>query len=332
MSLFFEKPIANRSTASRSPQRIVASGEPDAFVRSKPLEIAVVNNMPDAALLSTEKQFARLLSSSLPSCPVRVTFYSLPSVQRDGGAEARVSENYGCIDELMETSVDGLIVTGAEPRAAHLTEEPFWSDLAELTDWATSHTRSTIWSCLAAHAAVLHLDGIQRRRLAVKKSGIFACELAGPHWLTQDMVSPLTVSHSRWNELAQDDLDIAGYRCITTSQGAGVDIFAKSLESEFIFFQGHPEYDLRSLQYEYLRDFSRYLNCEQANVPTTPVNYFDAVTEAKLLQVQSHMQSSPDGRYHGERPSTQIRAGLEDQISFTAKGLFANWLQHLATT
>ena len=68
-----------------------------------------------------------------------------------------------------------MIVTGAEPIAATLPEEPFWQDLTDMIDWAKTNTRSTIWSCLAAHAAVLHLDGIERQRLDTKCSGIYDC-------------------------------------------------------------------------------------------------------------------------------------------------------------
>ena len=41
-------------------------------------------------------------------------------------------------------------------------------------DWAEIGTISTLFSCLAAHAAVLHLDGIARRPLPKKISGVFA--------------------------------------------------------------------------------------------------------------------------------------------------------------
>ena len=73
-----------------------------------------------------------------------------------------------------------------------------------MIDWAEANTRSTIWSCLAAHAAVLHLDGIERQRLDAKCSGVYDCSRAANDWLTEECLpSPLKISHSRFNALAQ---------------------------------------------------------------------------------------------------------------------------------
>ena len=67
---------------------------------------------------------------------------------------------------LPAAGMDALIITGAEPRAeAICDEEPYWPALTRLIDWAEIGTISTLFSCLAAHAAVLHLDGIKRRPL-----------------------------------------------------------------------------------------------------------------------------------------------------------------------
>ena len=64
--------------------------------------------------------------------------------------------------------MDALIVTGAEPRAANLRDEPFWDELGFVLDWAAENTISSLLSCLAAHAEVLRSDGVTRRPLAEK--------------------------------------------------------------------------------------------------------------------------------------------------------------------
>ena len=97
-----------------------------------------------------------------------------------------------------------------------------------MVEWAKTNTRSTIWSCLAAHAAVLHLDGIERQRLDTKCSGIYDCVRVSDSWLTENVPSPLKISHSRLNELRGGDLAARGYQLLTVSPEAGVDIFAKS--------------------------------------------------------------------------------------------------------
>src|SRR5579862_6430376 len=138
------------------------------------IDIGVVNNMPDGALQSTERQFRSLLGNAAPAgMSVRLTFYWMREVPRaDVGAE-RVRRLYSPLERIGESQLDGLIVTGAEPRTAQLQDEPYWSTLTGLLDWARDNTDSTILSCLAAHAAVLHLDGIERRPLANKRFGLF---------------------------------------------------------------------------------------------------------------------------------------------------------------
>ena len=142
------------------------------------LTIGLVNNMPDSALQATERQFIRLLKAAAGNNRIHLHCFSLPSVKRSQPAKSRVDGQYADIADLDRLKIDGLIVTGAEPNAATLPEEPFWQELTEIIDWAEANTRSTIWSCLAAHAAVLHLDGIERQRLDAKCSGIFDCAKA----------------------------------------------------------------------------------------------------------------------------------------------------------
>ena len=131
--------------------------------------------MPDPALQATERQFTHLLQAAAGNRRIHLHCFSLPSVNRSQQAKALMDGRYSDIADLGRLQLDGLIVTGAEPIAATLPEEPFWKDLTDVIDWAETNTRSAIWSCLAAHAAVLHLDGIERQRLDVKCSGVYDC-------------------------------------------------------------------------------------------------------------------------------------------------------------
>ena len=134
------------------------------------LTIGLINNMPDSALQATERQFMSLLKAAAGNNRIRFHCFSLPSVARSQTAKWRVDRQYTDIAELGRLEIDGLIVTGAEPNAATLTEEPFWQDLTDIVDWAKTNTRSTIWSCLAAHAAVL-----RRHRAAPAQRKMFGC-------------------------------------------------------------------------------------------------------------------------------------------------------------
>ena len=292
------------------------------------LTIGLINNMPDSALQATERQFMSLLKAAAGNNRIRFHCFSLPSVARSQTAKWRVDRQYTDIAELGRLEIDGLIVTGAEPNAATLTEEPFWQDLTDIVDWAKTNTRSTIWSCLAAHAAVLHLDGIERQRLNAKYSGVYDCAKVIDNWLTEDAPSPLKISHSRINELRASDLAARDYQLLTASPEAGVDIFAKQLGSQFIFFQGHPEYDALSLQREYLRDITRFLAAERDNYPAFPTGYFDIETENKLASFRKRASVERRLPLSVELPSLTLRQDIAAGAAATV--IFRNWLGYLS--
>jgi homoserine O-succinyltransferase/O-acetyltransferase len=292
------------------------------------LRIGLINNMPDSALQATERQFMRLLRQAAGDVRIDFHCFSLPNVHRSQTAKGRVDGQYTDIANLGRLKIDGLIVTGAEPIAATLPKEPFWQDLTDIVDWAKTNTRSTIWSCLAAHAAVLHLDGIERQRLKTKCSGVYDCAKIVDHWLTRDITSPLKVSHSRLNELRAENLAARGYQLLTQSRDAGVDIFARQLGSQFIFFQGHPEYDALSLEREYLRDISRYLAGERDIYPAFPAGYFDTETEEKLLSFERRASVERRTALSAELPDRTLRHDVATGAAATA--IFENWLGYLS--
>lgn len=174
MTLLFDK---HRRTVSRglAPTQLRGVDEFDRFEKASDalLTIGLINNMPDTALQATERQFKRLLAAASGNHRVHFHCFSLPSITRSPSTKYHVETQYRDIADLDRLQIDGLIVTGAEPNAETLPEEPFWEDLTQIIDWAEANTGSTIWSCLAAHAAVLHCDGIERNRLNSKCSGIY---------------------------------------------------------------------------------------------------------------------------------------------------------------
>lgn len=307
----------------------LAPGESD-LVRNHAgadLTIGLINNMPDPALKATERQFMKLLQAAAGPRRIRFHCFSLPSVRRSPEAKWHVESEYSDLSDLDRGKFDGLIVTGAEPIAPELDQEPYWRDLTNLIDWAKTNTRSTIWSCLAAHAAVLHLDGIERRRLPAKCHGIFDCDVVTSDSLTRAAPAPLKVSHSRLNEIAESDLMQAGYQVLTRSAQAGVDIFVRQYASRFVFFQGHPEYDALSLQREYLRDIGRYLARERETYPRLPVSYFDAATEEKLARFERKAAHQRHPALATELPGLNLRADIG--AGNAAAVLFRNWLRYL---
>ena len=241
----------------------------------EPLVIALLNNMPDAALQSTEQQFSELLARAGAGYDIRLRLFSFPELIRGEAGRRYVSDHYEPIDSLWNGDFDGLIVTGAEPRTPTLPEEVYWPSLTRLVDWALDSEMPTVWSCLAAHAAVLHLDGIERRRLGEKISGLFRCEKTLNNELVAGLPPSWRIPHSRLNTLDPDDLAAAGYEILSCSEEAGADTFMLRRRAPFVFYQGHPEYDAGALFREYRRDVGRYLAGTMDRYPEMPRGYFD---------------------------------------------------------
>ena len=294
------------------------------------LEIGLVNNMPDKALEATERQFTALLEAAAGDIPVRLWLYAMPLVPRSERGVRHLGESYLDLRDLWDSRLDALIVTGTEPRASALAEEPYWPALAELIEWAERHTISTAWSCLAAHAAVYQLDGIGRHPLAAKRFGVFDCATTLAHPLTEGLAPHFAVPHSRWNELAEPELAAAGYHVLTRSTEAGVDMFARDGASLFIFFQGHPEYEAASLLGEYRRDFGRYLRGERETAPALPNGYFDALTAARLAKLQGAPRRTGGRNCSPNFPTRWPNAGLRNGWHGAATQIYRNWLAYLS--
>ena len=141
--------------------------------RFRRLRVALVNNMPDSALSATERQFARLISEASGEFDVRLTLAALETMPRAQETRAAMGENYRGPRQLRYAALDAVIITGAEPRSPDLASEPYWGELTALMEWTRRAVISALYSCLAAHAAALHRDGIPRRRLPRKLSGVY---------------------------------------------------------------------------------------------------------------------------------------------------------------
>jgi homoserine O-succinyltransferase len=292
------------------------------------LDIGLINNMPDAALDATERQFRALLSAAADDIAVYLTLYTLPEVPRTDFGRRQVS-TYSSLDDLWDRHHDGLIVTGAEPRAADLKDEPFWGSLTKALEWAESHTYSTILSCLAAHAGILYNDGIVRRPLGDKRFGIFECERVSDHPLTAAAPDRLRIPHSRWNEIPEEALLACGYRVLTRSEDAGVDAFVKQRKSLFVFFQGHPEYEAVTLLLEYRRDIGRFLRRERDTYPPIPQGYLDEETVHALTTLRERALSERREELLAEFPLEMAAGKVTNTWRSTAEGLYRNWLLYI---
>lgn len=288
------------------------------------IEIALVNNMPDQALSATDMQFLRLVQAGAGARELRWRRYYLPSVERSDTARRYLARSYEPIEALYGRGADAVIVTGAEPRASRFEDEPYWRDLARLIDWARDHTASTIWSCLAAHAAAYHLDGVERRRLPGKLSGVFELETTARHWVETESGRRLRAPHSRYNDLAREDLERCGYNVSTYGERVGVGSFWRREPSLFLFLQGHAEYDADSLMKEYRRDVLRFAAGERADYPELPYGVFDAPVAAQLAELRASALAGESGV---ETRLTAILAQQQHDAVWVpdAVRLYADW-------
>lgn len=295
----------------------------------RPIVVGLVNNISDRGLRATEAQFMRVLRGAAGDS-VTLRCFTCPEVPRATTPQTIAGEGYLPFTWLFDMPIDALIVTGSEPRATHLQDEPIWPSVVRLVEWSEAHAVPTMWSCLAAHAAVLHLDGISRVRMPKKLSGLFDCETVhGDHPLTNGLGSHHVCPHSRYFDLPEASLAASGYQILVRSSHAGADTFTRTERAPFIFFQGHPEYDPDSLLREYMRDIGRYARGEREEYPIVPTAYFPDQIECALTELRSQalrsgrparLMETVSGLIGGTLPSARWHGW--------AARIYANWLAH----
>ncbi len=300
--------------------------------RPECVRVALINNMPDAALEDTELQFFELLDDVSGDLPVILRLYSLTGVPRSDRGTPHVNAFYLGMDDLWNSHFDGVIMTGTEPRESNLRNEPYWAAMANVLDWAESNTASTILSCLAAHAGVLYSDGIERHLLADKHFGVFDYARVAYHELTSGAAERVCFPHSRWNEVRADALTASGYLVLTQSAEGGVDSFVKKKKrSLFVHFQGHPEYGAQTLLKEYRRDIRRFLRRERETYPAMPKGYFAAAATRLLTDFRAVVLSDQREELMEGFPEAAVAGGLQKTWHGSAINIYRNWLQYLVT-
>jgi homoserine O-succinyltransferase/O-acetyltransferase len=307
---------ALRTTAKRPPE-----GGP-------PL-IALVNNMPDGALSSTEAQFGGLLEAASGGRELRLRLTSFPELPRSAEGQAHIEASYWPIEELLAQGPAAVIVTGTEPRAARLADEPYWERFLGLLEYVEGRGITSIWSCLAAHAAVQALHGIERIRLPEKRCGVYAHSILAGHPLLASVSAPMCMPHSRWNELPPAALRANGYTLLSWSQETGADAFAREERALMLFFQGHPEYDGTTLLKEYRRDVGRYLNAHQSHYPTLPHGYLSEQAAASLGAFREQALARRAPELLADFPFARVAADLVNSWRSAAVAMYRNWLAHV---
>jgi len=326
----FLKP--NPSYHKRQSSTAERSGKPFLERRARPSErltIGLINNMGDGALQATERQFASLLNHASAGVSIDLALYSLPGVTRGEVGARHVNKFYSSAEDLWNTRLDGLIVTGREPLTPDLRDEAYWGSFTRTLEWARENTYASVWSCLAAHAAVLHMDNIPRIRSKHKHFGVVESEKLSNHPLLNGTPASFNIPHSRWNGLSEEALAASGYDVLTRAENVGVDTFIKEEKSLLVFFNGHPEYASNTLLLEYKRDVIRFLKKESETYPLLPLKYFDYETTAALRALEERAKAAPSEKWVAELTAILEAIRIESTWHATATHVYQNWLHSI---
>jgi len=117
---------------------------------------------------------------------------------------------------------------------------------------------------------------------------------------------------------------------LTRSVQAGVDLFVKQQrESLFVYFQGHPEYGVRTLMKEYRRDIKRFLRQERDTYPAMPRGYFEAAAVKLLTEFQRTAVAHPHEEQLVFFPEARVVETLQNTWQASATCVYRNWLQYV---
>jgi homoserine O-succinyltransferase len=217
----------------------------------------------------------------------------------------------------------------AECQACRLLDELFLPFFTRLVEWCEDNVVSAVWSCMATQAAVLRLDGIERRPFETKLSGVFECERLANDAILDGFPDRWKAPHSRYNDLPEAVLDVHGYRILTRSRVAGADIFMKQGGSSHFFMLVHLEYDGGVLSREYRRDVGRFLAGESQGYPEMPTEYFPEDLSTALMKFRQQALSASLKCTMAHFPTRAETATWPAPWRPVAVQFYRNWLAYL---
>lgn len=231
----------------------------------RPMEVAILNLMPNK--IETEVQILRMLSNT--PLQINVDFVRIHANASKHTPQEHMDNFYRLFDDVKDKQYDGLIITGAPLALIDYEQVTFWDKICEVFDWAEKNVTSTMFSCWAAHAALYHHYGIQRKLRSKKLAGVYQHCIVDPREpLTRGFDQQFNVPHSRYGFIEQSKYQqVANLKVIAQSNSAGVYLVASANKRQ-VYLTGHPEYDASTLAEEFERDVKQDKNCP------LPENYF----------------------------------------------------------
>jgi homoserine O-succinyltransferase len=231
----------------------------------RPLEIAIMNLMPDK--ITTETQILRLLGNS--PLQTNITLLHPKSHESTHTSKDHLVSFYKHFDDVRSRKFDGLIITGAPVEALPFEQVDYWKELQELMEWSKQNVFSTFYICWAAQAGLYHHYGIKKYPLKEKMFGVFPHTPSKKHIrLLRGFDGIFNVPHSRHTEIRRGEVAaVAELEILSESEEAGVYLIGSKDGRQF-FITGHSEYDTNTLKKEYDRDIAKGLQIKP------PKNYY----------------------------------------------------------
>lgn len=303
----------------------VISAERAAHQDIRELHIGFFNMMPDAAFMATERQFFRLVAASTSIVQIHLHPIKCAGMTRSPAISKHIDDYYHDFTDVAAAGLDALIVTGANPKLADLTQEEYWQHATELFDWADANVASVFFSCLASHAVLQAQYGLKRTPLADKLWGIYSHRVSEPrHPLVSNINSRFDMPHSRGNDVDAKRLGSKNLQVLVGGDNVGMAMAVSADGLKQVFCQGHPEYDTASLLKEYRREVQRFTESERSDYPPFPQNYLSAPAEQMLVQFKAELLAGKSSV--ADFPEQSLVTHLDNTWRDTAKAIFSNWI------
>ncbi len=247
----------------------------------RPLKIAILNLMPIKP--DTELQLLRALSNT--PLQVDVTFMHMSSHVSKNTPANHLNRFYNTFEEVCQTKLDGMIITGAPVEQLEYEEVNYWDELKTVMEWTKENVTSTLHICWGAQAGLYYRYGIKKVLLDQKMFGVY------PHRVLNRKIPIVRgfddvfyAPHSRHTGIDEAAVyENEKLKVMADSEEAGIYLIMAE-EGKNFFVLGHPEYDRLTLNNEYKRDLGKGLPIR------LPKNYYpgDDPDQRPLLQWRAH--------------------------------------------
>lgn len=231
----------------------------------KLLQIAILNLMPLKE--DTELQLLRKLSSSGKN--IKITFVNVSSYTSKTTAPEHMERFYSTFEEIKDKYFDGLIITGAPVEQMAFEDVIYWNELTKIMDWSEVHAKSTLHICWGAQAGLYYHYGVDKHLIDHKMFGVFEHKIDIPNSkIVTGFENGFKAPHSRHTTVYKEEIEkVPELEVVAESPKAGVFI-VENREKNQLFFTGHLEYAVDTLDKEYKRDLSKGLEINM------PENYY----------------------------------------------------------